>query len=152
MAVGTAGAFVVNGGALGTPTSGVLTNATGLPLGTGVSGTLQAAQFPALTGDVTTTAGALGTTINHTSGSGFVKYTDFIYNETPGGLVNSANTTYTLANTPATGAGGISSLELTYNGEVLESGAGNDFTLSGLTITMLFAPVTGDKLRAFYTK
>ena len=37
-AVGSAGAVVVNGGALGTPSSGTLTNATGLPIGTGVSG------------------------------------------------------------------------------------------------------------------
>lgn len=36
--VGTAGAFVVNGGALGTPSSGTLTNATDLPISTGVSG------------------------------------------------------------------------------------------------------------------
>jgi hypothetical protein len=36
--VGTAGAVVVNGGALGTPSSGTLTNATGLPVSTGISG------------------------------------------------------------------------------------------------------------------
>jgi len=35
---GSAGAFVVNGGALGTPSSGTLTSATGLPISTGVSG------------------------------------------------------------------------------------------------------------------
>lgn len=36
--VGSAGAFVVNGGALGTPSSGTLTSCTGLPISTGVSG------------------------------------------------------------------------------------------------------------------
>lgn len=35
---GSSGAFVVNGGALGTPSSGTLTSATGLPISTGVSG------------------------------------------------------------------------------------------------------------------
>lgn len=38
--VGSAGAFVVNGGVLGTPSSGTLTSCTGLPLTTGVTGTL----------------------------------------------------------------------------------------------------------------
>lgn len=60
--VGSAGAFVTLNGALGTPSSGTATNLTGLPT-TGLTGTLQAAQFPALTGDVTTSAGALATTI-----------------------------------------------------------------------------------------
>jgi hypothetical protein len=63
ISIGNAGSSVLNGGVLGTPSSGSLANATGLPLSTGVIGTLQAAQFPALTGDVTTSAGALGTTI-----------------------------------------------------------------------------------------
>jgi hypothetical protein len=44
VAVGSAGAFVTFNGALGTPSSGTLTNATGLPIVAGTSGTLSVAR------------------------------------------------------------------------------------------------------------
>lgn len=45
--------------ALGTPTALVLTNATGLPFSTGLTGVLQSSQMPAFTGDVTNSGLAL---------------------------------------------------------------------------------------------
>ena len=69
----------------------------------------------------------------------------FITRETPTGAVNGSNTAFTLANTPTAG-----SEEVYQNGMLLEPGAGNDYTISGATITMLAAPLTGDKIRVNY--
>ena len=65
--------------------------------------------------------------------------------ETPAGTINGSNATFTLANTPTVGSESIF-----LNGILQDSGAGNDYTISGLTITYLTAPVSGDKLRVNY--
>jgi hypothetical protein len=104
------------------------------------------ASYQTLSGDATiSSAGALA--INHTAGSGFVKYTDFVSNEVPGGTPNGSLTTFTLAATPQNG-----SLELFKNGQLLKPGAGNDYNIVGTTITLVLAPATGEQLLAFYMK
>lgn len=71
--------------------------------------------------------------------------TKYINRETPSGSVNSSNTTFTLANTPVSGS------EMVFlNGVLQNPGAGNDYTISGGTITYLTAPTTGDILRVTY--
>lgn len=68
-----------------------------------------------------------------------------VIRETPSGSVNGSNTSFTLANTPASGT------EQVYlNGILQEPGAGNDYTISTNTITYLTAPATGDRLRVSY--
>lgn len=66
------------------------------------------------------------------------------YAETPSGTVNSSNTVFTIANTPANSAGVIVVLDgvVQYNG--------TDFTVSGSTITFSSAPTTGSTIFAYY--
>ncbi len=111
-----------------------------------LAGATNAAAFTTITGDVTYSGGGIAT-VNSTSGSGFLKYAAIVANETPTGAVNSTNTAFTVAFAPA-----VSSLELFLNGQLLEPGTGNDYTITGAAITTLFVPTTGDKLRAYYTK
>lgn len=68
-----------------------------------------------------------------------------VRNEVPSGSINGSNATFTLAHTPSAGT------ECIYlNGMRLFPGAGNDYTISSATITMLVVPVTGDRLTADY--
>jgi Avian adenovirus fibre, N-terminal len=81
-------------------------------------------------------------------GAGVYQLTaNIITRETPSGSINGSNTTFTLANTPISG-----SEHVYLNGILQEPGAGNDYTISGATITYLSAPLTGDRLRVSYRK
>lgn len=93
--------------------------------------------------------GALGTTaITWTQiTAGGLSSSNFVDSETPSGSINGSNTTFTLANTPTTGT-----VRLFLNGLRQNAGAGNDYTISSSTITMLTAPVSGDVLLADYRK
>jgi len=76
-----------------------------------------------------------------------LKEADVVTRQTPTGAINSSNVTYTLANTPIVGTE-----QVFLNGILQEAGAGDDYTISGATITYETAPVTGDILRVNYLK
>ncbi|MFC9436913.1 hypothetical protein [Nocardia sp. NPDC057030] len=95
-----------------------------------------------MSGDATIAASGALTLV-----STVVKEADYVVRETPSGSVNGSNTAYTLANTPVAGTESVF-----LNGLLQEPGAGNDYTISGATITYLTAPATGDRLRVSYIK
>ena len=102
-----------------------------------------------VTGDVTISNTGV-TTINTTAGSGFLKQSNFVANETLGGTVDGSNAVFTLANTPQGG-----SAMIYRDGVLLTPGAGNDYTISGTNVTFLttMIPVTGDTPpKAYYWK
>lgn len=85
-----------------------------------------------------TTTGLIG------AGSGGGSSGTPVVRETPNGLLNGSNTTFTLAHIP------ISGTESFFRNGVLQD-PGTDYNLSGATITTIFVPVAGEKLRISYT-
>jgi len=115
---GSAGAFVVNGGALGTPSSGTLTSATGLPISTGVSGLgTNVATFLA-----TPSSANLLSAMTDDTGTGLL-----VFNNTPS-LTNPTVTNYVEAINAIT-AGTSASINLA-------SGTFVTFTISGGNATI----------------
>lgn len=96
-----------------------------------------------LSGDVSSVSASGSVTLANT----VVRSDNYIVRETPSGAVNGSNTSYTLADTPITGTE-----QVFLNGILQEPGAGNDYTISGSSITYLTAPATGDKIRVTYLK
>ena len=64
----------------------------------------------------------------------------------PTGTINGANTSFTLSPTPTVSA----NVNCFLNGIQQQQGAGNDYTISGATITYLTAPPTGTKLNCLW--
>lgn len=64
----------------------------------------------------------------------------------PSGSINGSNTTFTLSPTPAAS----SNVNCFLNGVQQQQGAGDDYTISGATITYLTAPPTGAKLNCLW--
>lgn len=84
-----------------------------------------------------------------TASTDYMAPAGFVDRETPSGTINGSNATFTLANTPLSG-----SEHVYFNGSLLEPGAGNDYTISTNTLTMLvnYIPVNNDKIRVSYRK
>jgi len=81
--------------------------------------------------------------ILYNDGTSVVGHT-LVIRETPSGTINGVNTSFTLANTPSS-----DTEELFLNG-VLQEPGGEDYTISGTSITMVDAPIAGDRLKVRY--
>ena len=136
VAVGTAGAFVVNGGALGTPSSANLSSATGLPVATGISGLgTGVATFlatPTSANFLTTVTGATG------NGGGVVFANNATLVAPTLGVASATSVNKVTVTAPATGA----TLTLAEGSTLATSGAfSTTFTATGTTTVTL--PTSG---------
>lgn len=68
----------------------------------------------------------------------------WVFNETPSGAVDGSNTVFTVV-------GPANNVIVTLNGLVQRPGVGNDYTITGNTITFEDAPVSGDVILVTYT-
>jgi hypothetical protein len=166
----TTGQALLFQGASALPAFGALNLAGGanivtgaLPVGNGGTGQSSFVNGELLIGNTTgnTLAKATltaGTGIAITNGAGSITIavssavftaSNFITREIPSGTINGANATFTLANTPTTGTE-----EVFVNGILQNVGAGNDYTISGATITFLTGaiPQTGDSVLVTYRR
>ena len=114
-----------------------------VPAGQIIMGTAGGNATVTLSGDVTVDEDGV-VTINAET---VVRVADIIKGETPAGALNGVNTTFVLAAEPKVGT-----VDVFVNGILQDAGAGNDYTISGDEITMLYALTSADKIRVSYFK
>lgn len=98
--------------------------------------------------DIMKNAGMAGVVDAINKLEGTIKSTaSYLYadNETPSGVIDGSNKVFTLADSPDPDL----SLKLYLNGEY-QAPAGENYTLSGITINFIVAPPVDSILRAFY--
>lgn len=79
--------------------------------------------------------------------SNILKEADYVCREAPTGTIDGSNKNFVLSSTPIAGS------EMVYlNGLLQDLGGGNDYTITGNTITFVQAPLAGDKIRVTYWK
>jgi len=76
-----------------------------------------------------------------------VKSNNIIWRAAVGGTIDGSNTTFVMPSAPNP----LNTENVFLNGILQEPGAGNDYTISGLTITFAVAPPTGSKIKVTYT-
>ena len=135
-------------GPAGSGTGEYITGPTGPTGSTGLSGS-NGATGPTGVSGPTGSTGASGSTVTGPTGPiGPTGPTGagetWIINEVPSGDMNGTNITFTLAHTP------VGQIMLYLNGQYLFPGSGNDYTISGVIISMSVAPVANDRCCANY--
>jgi hypothetical protein len=144
-AAGVWDAAYTSGGGSGTVTTVSVVSANGFAGTVATAGTTPAITMQtSITGVLKGNGTAISAAVASTD---FMAPASFVTRETPTGTVNGVNATFTLANTPL-----ANTEEIYLNGLLQEPGAGNDYTISTSTITMLNIPATGDRLRVNYRK
>lgn len=136
--VGSAGSPLVNAGVLGTPSSGTLTNATGLPISTGVSGLASGiATFLA-----TPTSANLAATLTDETGTGAA-----VFATSPTLVTPALGTPSALVGTNITGtASGLTSGNVTTNANLtgMITSVGNAASLGSFTSANLATALTDE--------
>lgn len=153
-AIGTAAgswdaAYTAAGGS-GSVTSVTVAAANGFAATVASQGTTPVLTLQATPTGLLKSNGTAISAASNTAAADYANASNFVTRETPSGTVNGSNVTFTLAFTPVSGTE-----QVFLNGILQEPGAGNDYTISGATITYLTAPIGGgtpDKIRVSYIK